>query len=374
MTSYLPVRALTQAVYDSDCHPQIWLTSKDLTWDPSSTLLEEEENALADPRGEAMSDPTARGRELVINQVTTSVCLDAADVTHDDNFAAVLESNIHVNVSEISNSTTRYGNIKSKRGNRVDAETLARRWNIDPAKAKNTIKRTTQRGVRSLMHPTHLRRFSTNDRMLRYRRMPDPVFTDTLKAGTVSERGNKYAQVYCTSYGWSRAHPMKTKGEAHETLSLVFSRDGVPPKIVMDNAREQIHGEFRRKAKEADCAVVSTEPYSPWSNLAEGCVRETKKGSSRKMIRKGSPKPLWDHCLELEALIRSKTSHNIYELMGEVPETRMTGQTADISNICEYEWYDWVMFHDSPATYPEDPMTLGRWLGPSMDGLRGHDI
>ena len=29
-----------------------------------------------------------------------------------------------------------------------------------------------------------------------------------------------------------------------------------------------------------------------------------------------------------------------YELQGEVPKTIMTGKTADISNICEYDWYE----------------------------------
>ena len=44
----------------------------------------------------------------------------------------------------------------------------------------------------------------------------------------------------------------------------------------------------------------------------------------------------------------------------------MIGQTADISNICEYEQYKWVMFRDGPTSYPESPMPLGRYLGPSI--------
>ena len=40
------------------------------------------------------------------------------------------------------------------------------------------------------------------------------------------------------------------------------------------------------------------------------------------------------------ALIRYHTAHTAYELQGEVPDTIMIGQTADISNICEYDWYE----------------------------------
>ena len=49
-----------------------------------------------------------------------------------------------------------------------------------------------------------------------------------------------------------------------------------------------------------------------------------------------------------------------------MPETRMTGQTEDISNICEYEWNEWFMFRDGSNSYPESPMTLGRYIGPSI--------
>ena len=66
-------------------------------------------------------------------------------------------------------------------------------------------------------------------------------------------------------------------------------------------------------------------------------------------------------------LIRSHTAHTAYELKGEVPEKIMTGQTADISNIYEYDWYEWVMFLDNVTSYPEDRRTLGRYLGPAID-------
>ena len=58
-----------------------------------------------------------------------------------------------------------------------------------------------------------------------------------MQAVTVSRRGNWYAQVYSTEFGWSIEHPMKRKGYAHETLSLFFKRDGVPYKIVIDGSK-----------------------------------------------------------------------------------------------------------------------------------------
>jgi hypothetical protein len=166
-------------------------------------------------------------------------------------------------------------------------------------------------------------RYPTNDRMLRYNRLRHPVFSDTLVAGTKSFRPrlSQYGQVYSTSFGWTRIHPMRQKSEAHNTLDLLFKRDGVPPEMVVDGSKEQTLGDFARKCREASCYLKQTEPYSPWMNNAETAIRETKRGSSRKMIKTGSPKRLWDHCIELEALVRSNTALEIYALEGQTPET-----------------------------------------------------
>ena len=129
---------------------------------------------------------------------------------------------------------------------------------------------------------------------------------------------------------------MRLKNHARETLSIIFKRDGVPPKIVVDNSKEQTLGKFEKKFREADCHIVTTEPYSPRMQAEEGCINQTKLGSSIKMLKSGYPKPLWDHCIELEAHIRSHASLDIYGLEGQVPETVMSGQTGDISNLCEF--------------------------------------
>ena len=51
----------------------------------------------------------------------------------------------------------------------------------------------------------------------------------------------------------------------------------------------------------------------------------------------------------------------------EVPETIISGQTSDISPIADLEWYEWIKWKDGQASYPEDKLSLGRYLGPSLD-------
>ncbi len=83
-------------------------------------------------------------------------------------------------------------------------------------------------------------------------------------AQTATVGGNKCAQVYTSFFGWRHAFPMQRKGEAHETLLLLFQRYVVPPSMTADNSWEQILGYFKRKCQEAVCHLKQTELYSPW--------------------------------------------------------------------------------------------------------------
>jgi hypothetical protein len=142
---------------------------------------------------------------------------------------------------------------KVKTGNRkptVGVALLAKCWGISLSPARRIIEATTQQAIRSVIHPTLSCRFRTNDRQLRHRRLSHTMLTDTLEADVVSwHRRNRYAQVFCTGFGWVRISSIKTKSEAHEGLSLLAQRDGVPPTCVMDGSKEQTMGDFRRKAR-----------------------------------------------------------------------------------------------------------------------------
>jgi hypothetical protein len=48
---------------------------------------------------------------------------------------------------------------------------------------------------------------------------------------------------------------------------------------------------------------------------------------------------------------------------GQVPETIMTGNTANISHIPKFGLYDWVMFCDNEPSYSDDKRILGHWIG-----------
>ena len=102
-------------------------------------------------------------------------------------------------------------------------------------------------------------------------------------------------------------------------------------------------------------------------NLCEGETRELKRGLTRKTLKRNVPKELWYHCPELESRIRSATTLPRFDLDHQTPEAKMHGMSADISDICEFEFYEWFMFNDSKATFPETKFHVVRWLGPAVD-------
>ena len=110
---------------------------------------------------------------------TLTECQD--DPTH--NLAVAL--NGHVQVSGIVSGL----NTKKGKGE-VTPYDLAKRWNIGLENAKRTLLKTTQRGQGNFPNPLLSQWYCTNDRMLRYRRLPVDLFNDTLEVGIVSHRGH----------------------------------------------------------------------------------------------------------------------------------------------------------------------------------------
>jgi hypothetical protein len=120
---------------------------------------------------------------------------------------------------------------------------------------------------------------------------------------------------------------MKVESESHEELSLLFHRDAVPNLMVMDGAKEQTEGYFRRKLCDAGCHINKTEPHTQSSNMGECGVRELKRSVGRQILHSGCPKRLWDDCIVREAYVRSHTSLDIVCLEGQVPEIKVKANT-----------------------------------------------
>jgi hypothetical protein len=105
-------------------------------------------------------------------------------------------------------------------------------------------------------------------------------------------------------------------------------------------------GSFKEKLRRAGTIIAPIEAYTPNQNRAELAIRKLKRMYRRTMLESKAPEVLWDHCFELMAEIRSHTALNLMSLYGQTPTTHLLGDTADISHLCQFGWYDYVWWLD----------------------------
>ena len=150
----------------------------------------------------------------------------------------------------------------------TDPTDIAAKWGVRLESARCTLDFITQRVIRKVIHTSLSCRFRKNDRQFRYRRLRNNVFGEILIVRTNYKRGNKYSKVFVTNFGWAHVFLMDKKGGAHEALSLLFQRDGVPPKMIFDGSKDQDLGVFKRKVAEAGCHLIHMELGFPWQMAA----------------------------------------------------------------------------------------------------------
>ncbi|KAL7474686.1 hypothetical protein ACHAW6_000648 [Cyclotella cf. meneghiniana] len=168
--------------------------------------------------------------------------------------------------------------------------------------------------------------------MLCYRRMPCNLYCDTLFCPKVpSARGYTMVQIFTTDFGWSRSYPMSHKSQAHDALGLLLAWEGVPPKMIVDGAKEMklesLPGNARKLHATCRAPSLILHGLTPSSEL--------KKGTARKLTWSGAPRQLWCFALKYKSYVHSHTAHDIFQLDAHAPKTAVSGETADISPFCE---------------------------------------
>jgi hypothetical protein len=221
------------------------LTYESPVYDPSGSSYAEQEAAMMDSKGQLKlaEDKHPLWRQICpVHMAETfsdkTIKLQALSLTRYDS-SLLQEMTSHVHIFEVNMSSL---TADMRDGGGVDVATLAKNFGIGIESTKRTRPVTTQRGVKRMIHPSLSVRFRTNDRQMRYSRLHVTCFTDTMFSNSNSRQGNKAAQVFCTANGWTRTFPMAKEKYAHEALSLMFHRDGVPHVVVMDGAEAQIQG------------------------------------------------------------------------------------------------------------------------------------
>ncbi|MGH7955268.1 MAG: hypothetical protein ACREOZ_04835, partial [Gloeomargaritales cyanobacterium] len=158
---------------------------------------------------------------------------------------------------------------------------------------------------------------------------------------------------------------MKLKSEAGDKLNEFIKDVGIPELLVTDNAGEETGAEWERIRKNYLVKQKWTEPYSPWQNKTEREIQNLKKQFRRIMNRVKAPETLWDFGLRYVSDIRNIATR--LSLDDRTPYEVLKGETQDISELKDFEFYEWVKFYEPNAGFTEQRVTLGRWLGVAHD-------
>jgi hypothetical protein len=249
----------------------------------------------------------------------------------------------------------------------VTPEHLSKVWRISHKEAKRTIDVTSQGSVRP-KGPNMSRNYSTNDRMLRYKRIKDYFFMDTFfatKKGGKSSRGHTCCQLFVTDKGFIYVVPMKRKGEVLQAMKQFAKEIGAPEAFVADMSGEQMSKEVKTFCTEIGTTLRALEEGTPWANKAELYIGLIKEAVRKDMKESNSPMVFWDYCLERRARIHNLTAKPNFKLHGTNAHTQTLLEEGDISSLCQFGWYQWCYYREHTAKFPNQQEVLGRVLGPA---------
>ena len=212
----------TPSQHELDNSPHVHLTL-DAEWDPQTVQLKAVARAQRSVQAAVQSGDVEPG----LVQISSVFCTKE--------MAENIIKQQHIGAIDVEARKTF---VSNERHSAVTSEQLCERWNIGFKHAKQTLKVTTQRGVRSAILPLS-RRYRT-DRMYNQRKLRGQKFyTDTLIGKYKSLTNNTCAQIFANESYFVKIYPMESKASAGRALRQFVRDFGVPEQLTSDGAAEQ---------------------------------------------------------------------------------------------------------------------------------------
>ena len=251
------------------------------------------------------------------------------------------------------------------RHSQVNAETVARKFRCGIETAQRTLKTTTQRGVRHTIHPLH-RRYRVDHLNLHRRRLDGTFYMDTLFSKVKSLNGHVCAQLI-TNGSFTRIYPMESKASRNIAQALTEFVDdvGIPGTLICDLATEQTgkNTEVLKAIRRFQIRLLPAEKGrgTTQNHRAKTEIREVKTKWKTRMRENQVPARLWDYGLVYIAEVQSLLARGTDQRPGI---EKVMGQTVDISEWLDFDFYDRVWYWDQPKTdMTNEQARIGRWLG-----------
>ena len=194
--------------------------------------------------------------------------IEAPDDIFDNKPIFTTLDNLEEQFSKELSSTVSAAHADVAKG--VKKEVLAKLWSITEDNASGAIEHNTQLNRQNADNSLS-RQFSTNDRMLRYKRSNSTFYTDTMFATdkVMSTHGNKCCQLFVSDKGFVTVYLMETVSQFEDALQSFCKEVGVPATMVVDPHPSQTKKSVRRFCDQVGMTLRLLEKSTQWANRAE---------------------------------------------------------------------------------------------------------
>ena len=334
--------------------------TSDEPWDPNRTDWEGEEEKYTRKHRKSMQVQSELDQSSALNEDERPYEVLGFDPLEQQIIDDVLGDMPQLRTAKYA---SRAAPVKSsKRHPDVDFERLRRIFGVTADVMDKTLLATTHLATRSNELGLH-RRFKTKFTRTRHKRLDAVLYSDTFSSNVTSTRGNNKTQGFVIGTAYYVSHyPMPSEGYAAKGLAEFVDKFGVPAKIHTDNSKVQTQSDWKKFTTSHWITCTTTEPYTPNQNRCEHEFGQVRIRARTIMEQTRCPEQLWDYVIEYVCYVRNRTSREA--LNGKTPMEVLTGDTPDISDLFDFEFFEPVSYMDNPQVkFPERKVKLGRWLG-----------
>ena len=254
--------------------------------------------------------------------------------------------------------------MSNERHSKHTPEHIAKVFDITIDKARDMLSKTTQHTIRMGVNPV-TRRYRTFNIDPNEFRLAGQWVIDYLESSVKSIRQHVGAFVITNGkYAYVLATPKQTDEYATKALTMFSAEVGIPTEIKSDLHQSFTgkHTQFQQFMRSKHIKMYNSESGRHGHTYkVDSEIRELRRRSRKKMISKNVPRRLWCLMLEWQARLmqlipRGHDERTGYELV--------TGRTPDISEYCDFDFYDLVWFWpNTTASHTDKNRQLARWVG-----------
>jgi hypothetical protein len=160
-------------------------------------------------------------------------------------------------------------------------------------------------------------------------------------------------QLFISKFGYGKFCPHRSKVEAGASLCEFIQDEGIPDHLHTDEAKEMMMGTCKQVYQDACIRMTKTERNSPWQNRTEVEITRELKRHVRQLINCTTlPHKLWDFCCLYATDLQNHLARLLPQLNGRTPYEMKMGNTLDISELLEFEWYQPIWYYE-PSAFPQ---------------------